>query len=948
MNSLSQYKRQAIAVAVLSLFAQHGWATITTSQNVTENITVEADQKVQNGVTEYDNRYAGIIADDGKLEISVAEGALLTVDGDLAAGGDDRLFGVYAGRGDSLVLNGDLTIDLNSAEGAQLFRIYGDVDVNGTVTAVAQAGSSTSVTAVGVDVRPDGDNVKTVTFRGDVTSIKAKSQGARVLGVQNFNTNGSTVNFNAERTEIYAENNASANSLTQGVLNYQATTNFNGNTLISVKGGVKDTYGVDVQCDPGNSNDTVVNFTGDETDIVVSATGAVYAVRPSGVPGSINFSGKEINISATSTDSYAFGVYAQYGGEMNVTNPDATVTIDVKAKQDAYGIYNSTYGGSNTFQFGSVNIEAPLTITVESSTRAVGVSNSVYVGDTVHVVNEDDGLFLKGGATITVTADGADAVAVGVEAANTQNGALAPTAQTVIENLTLSVEGINGATAAGITGSDNALITISGNSKVVATGESASGLVLSDSSLTTAGSLDVSGATVGISLDENSTVTVEQNSILSTNSMQSTGKTVLTNHSTLSVTGAVGATSVLGSVSADNSSVNVGAGKYEISEFVGEEKSICFTNLAQNEGVHVSGITGAINAVATGVSNDQYANAREAAEALANALNLDGASAGNTVEIEQGAVNNGLVAELNENNELVNLRETENTTMASFGSVALLGAFQWRHDMNDLTKRMGELRDSPQGVGTWARLYGSDQEYNGTESKNTSVQIGADCDVGAGWKAGAAFTYTNGTSDFSNGEADHEAFGFALYGTWLADNGQFVDLIAKYSRLDTDFSIDAMNGSYDNNAWSISAEYGWHLKFSDLAFVEPQVEVTYGTVFGDDVRASNGVKLEQDDFTSLIGRIGIRGGFYFPEKKGNLYARFSVLHDFDGEMETEASHGRAHNVVKDDLGGTWVEYGVGANFRLSDVTYTYVDLERNSGGEVKENWRWNVGLRHVF
>ena len=502
MNSLSQYKRQAIAVAVLSLFAQHGWATITTSQNVTENITVEADQKVQNGVTEYDNRYAGIIADDGKLEISVAEGALLTVDGDLAAGGDDRLFGVYAGRGDSLVLNGDLTIDLNSAEGAQLFRIYGDVDVNGTVTAVAQAGSSTSVTAVGVDVRPDGDNVKTVTFRGDVTSIKAKSQGARVLGVQNFDTNGSTVNFNAERTEIYAENNASANSLTQGVLNYQATTNFNGNTLISVKGGVKDTYGVDVQCDPGNSNDTVVNFTGDETDIVVSATGAVYAVRPSGVPGSINFSGKEINISATSTDSYAFGVYAQYGGEMNVTNPDATVTIDVKAKQDANGIYNSTYGGSNTFQFGSVNIEAPLTITVESSTRAVGVSNSVYVGDTVHVVNEDDGLFLKGGATITVTADGADAVAVGVEAANTQNGALAPTAQTVIENLTLSVEGINGATAAGITGSDNALITISGNSKVVATGESASGLVLSDSSLTTAGSLDVSGATVGISLDD--------------------------------------------------------------------------------------------------------------------------------------------------------------------------------------------------------------------------------------------------------------------------------------------------------------------------------------------------------------------------------------------------------------------------------------------------------------
>ena len=182
----------------------------------------------------------------------------------------------------------------------------------------------------------------------------------------------------------------------------------------------------------------------------------------------------------------------------------------------------------------------------------------------------------------------------------------------------------------------------------------------------------------------------------------------------------------------------------------------------------------------------------------------------------------------------------------------------------------------------------------------------------------------------------------------MSENGQFVDLIAKYSRPDTDFAVNGMNGSYDNNAWSISAEYGWRFKLAELAFVEPQVELTYGKHFGDDITASNGVRIEQDDFTSFIGRIGVRSGFYFPEKKGNIYARFSVLHDFDGEMESKASLGRARNTVTDDLGGTWVEYGVGANFNWTDRTYTYVDLERNSGGEVRENWRWNVGLRHVF
>ena len=76
-----------------------------------------------------------------------------------------------------------------------------------------------------------------------------------------------------------------------------------------------------------------------------------------------------------------------------------------------------------------------------------------------------------------------------------------------------------------------------------------------------------------------------------------------------------------------------------------------------------------------------------------------------------------------------------------------------------------------------------------------------------------------------------------------------------------------------------------------------------------------------------------------------------MLHDFQGEFDSTASLASDRTVsdrVSEDLGGTWYEYGVGANFNWTDSTYTYVDLERNSGGEVKENWRWNIGLRHVF
>ena len=103
---------------------------------------------------------------------------------------------------------------------------------------------------------------------------------------------------------------------------------------------------------------------------------------------------------------------------------------------------------------------------------------------------------------------------------------------------------------------------------------------------------------------------------------------------------------------------------------------------------------------------------------------------------------------------------------------------------------------------------------------------------------------------------------------------------------------------------------------------------------GDDFLNSEGVRIEQDDFDSLIGRMGVRAGFNFPKDKGLVYARASVLHDFKGESEAVASLGAKSVRMSDDIGGTWGEFGVGANFRLTPDTYTYVDLERTTGGEV--------------
>ena len=357
---------------------------------------------------------------------------------------------------------------------------------------------------------------------------------------------------------------------------------------------------------------------------------------------------------------------------------------------------------------------------------------------------------------------------------------------------------------------------------------------------------------------------------------------------------------------------------------------------------------------ATGINADDISDVDSALTAMKDAVQFSSNTVNSiTNTVAEGAVKGAITQTVNADGTTSTVVQEENTKLSAFRTVSSMGVMAWRHDMNDLNKRMGELRDSPEGIGSWVRFYGSEQEYGrqNMTSKSTSIQVGNDVDVGYGWKVGGAFTYTDGSSTYANGSSDNKAYGFAAYGSWLADNGLFVDMIGKYSRLSSDFDLSTMSGKAKNNAYSASVEAGWHLPFAGLAFIEPQAELTYGLVAGDDFTTSNGIRVDQKDTEALIGRIGLRTGFHFPENKGTVYVRASVLHDWKGESEFTASlvsDSSVKSTLKDDIGGTYYEYGVGANFNWTKNAYSYVDLEKQNGGDVKENWRWNIGFRYVW
>ena len=85
-------------------------------------------------------------------------------------------------------------------------------------------------------------------------------------------------------------------------------------------------------------------------------------------------------------------------------------------------------------------------------------------------------------------------------------------------------------------------------------------------------------------------------------------------------------------------------------------------------------------------------------------------------------------------------------------------------------------------------------------------------------------------------------------------------MIARYGYLDNEMTSGNMSVDTQSNAFSLSVETGHMFRIMEQAYIEPQIEVTYGFISGDDATASNGVRLDQDDFQSLITRVGVRTG----------------------------------------------------------------------------------------
>ncbi len=350
---------------------------------------------------------------------------------------------------------------------------------------------------------------------------------------------------------------------------------------------------------------------------------------------------------------------------------------------------------------------------------------------------------------------------------------------------------------------------------------------------------------------------------------------------------------------------------------------------------------------ASGAANDAVSGD---ASKLLDSIELNGTE-NNEMLLEEGNIQGEKVVKLvlDDNNELVEtevVSEAVNTKSDAVSDAGMTLKGHWRAHMNDMNKRMGELRMANGEHGVWARMVRGESEYQGAKMQYNQYQLGYDekLSVDKRWTVGAAVTFSEGDSSYGSGNTDDKSTAFAIYGSKLNNDGTFVDLIARYAHLESD--LDDRNygtGDYSTNGMSVSAEFGKRIQQGNGLWIEPQVELTYGTVDSADVAFSKSYKAHYDSMDSFIARAGFALGKDI--KQGNVYARASYLYDFDGETETQFEGGEA---ISEDFGGGWWEVGVGANINLSKATYIYADIEKTFGGEVDTNWQWNLGVRYSF
>ncbi|EIH9915589.1 hemoglobin-binding protease autotransporter Hbp, partial [Escherichia coli] len=204
-------------------------------------------------------------------------------------------------------------------------------------------------------------------------------------------------------------------------------------------------------------------------------------------------------------------------------------------------------------------------------------------------------------------------------------------------------------------------------------------------------------------------------------------------------------------------------------------------------------------------------------------------------------------------------------------------------EVNNLNKRMGDLRDINGEAGTWVRLLnGSGSADGGFTDHYTLLQMGADrkhelgsMDLFTGVMA--TYTDTDASADLYSGKT--KSWGGGFYASGLFRSGAYFDVIAKYIHNENKYDLNfagAGKQNFRSHSLYAGAEVGYRYHLTDTTFVEPQAELVWGRLQGQTFNWNDSgmdVSMRRNSVNPLVGRTGVVSGKTFSGKDWSLTAR---------------------------------------------------------------------------
>lgn len=302
------------------------------------------------------------------------------------------------------------------------------------------------------------------------------------------------------------------------------------------------------------------------------------------------------------------------------------------------------------------------------------------------------------------------------------------------------------------------------------------------------------------------------------------------------------------------------------------------------------------------------------------------------------------------------------TTTADAGANFLnIGYLMNYAETQTLLQRMGDLRQNNEHGNMWLRGFaGKFSSFSGGKLSHfdmdySGFQLGADKRLSTDIPvfAGLFIGQTNGSPNYRTGDGNTRSSHMGIYGSYMANNGFYVDTVVKYANIKNSFKVrDSQNNQVRGNghSQSISASLEAGQKFSLSAdnngfYIEPQLQFSYGHQDANRIKASNGLRVDLGSYESMLGRASTLFGYEINQGDNNvnLYLKTGVIREFDGDVSYHLNGSQEKHTFK---GNGW-NNGIGISAQLGKQHIFYLDVDTVNGNKFDQR-QINGGYRFSF